>query len=159
MDKNIAALLREDTRTVMVSFDQVAEDFDDLDDTRPAAKAYATQRPKPPANKLYTYVTDLQLAIGDTVIVEARGSLALAFIRDVHDDVKIEPNSDITYKWVVAKVDLAGHAENVRRNAEIEQTVAEAYHNNMRRSFAQQILAGVDDAHRDDLTRLLGKAS
>ena len=156
MDKNIAALLREDTRTVQVSFDQIAEDFDE---DVPAPKGYATNRPKAPGAKLYTYVTDLTLALGDTVIVEARGNLSLAFIRDVHDDVKIEPNSDITYKWVVAKVDLSGHAENVRRNSEIEQTVTEAYRNNMRRSFAQQILAGVDDAHRDGLARLLGKAS
>lgn len=164
MDKNIAALLREDTRTVRVSFCQIAEDFDTTDvDEGPLAtgmrKGYTTQRSKPANAKLYTYVTDLPLAIGDTVVVEARGEIALAFVRSVDDDVKIEPNCDIAFNWVVAKVDLTGHAQNMARNAEIERTVAEAYRNNMRRSFAAQILAGVDDNHREGLAKLLGKSA
>jgi hypothetical protein len=153
MDKNIAALLREDTRTVGVVFDQIIKDFDDFDD-EPAAKP--RQPLKPAGAKDYTYVTNLPLAVGDTVVVEARGLLTLAWVRRVDDDVKIEPNSDTTFKWVIAQVDLAGHTDNLRRNEEIERTVAEAYRHNMRRSFAQQILSGVDDAHRDNLQKLLG---
>lgn len=157
MDKNIAALLRQDTKTVHVSFDQVANDFDELNHIEsPTSKKYAAQSTKPPSAKTYLYVTDMNLAIGDTVIVDARGNLALAFVHVVDDDVKIEPNSNTQYKWVIAKIDLTSHVSNMERNVQIEQAVAEAYRNNVRRSFAQQILSGVDDAHRNSLQRLLG---
>ncbi len=154
MDKNIAALLREDTRTVGVVFDQIAKDFDEFDDDDRPAKS--RQPMKPAGAKDYTYVTNLPLSVGDTVVVEARGLLTLAWVRRVDDDVKIEPNSESAFKWVIAQVDLTGHNDNLRRNEEIERTVSEAYRNNMRRSFAQQILSGVDDAHRDSLQKLLG---
>jgi hypothetical protein len=154
MDKNIAALLREDAHTVHVSFDQVAEDFDD-EDSQPT-KAYTSNRPKSPNAKTYTYVTDLPLVVGDTVVVEAQGKINLAFIRRVDEDVKIAPNSGTTYRWVIAKVDMTGYEANIERNKEIEQAVSDAYRNNLRRSFAQQILSGVDDSHRESLQRLIG---
>ena len=154
MDKNIAALLREDARTVHVSFDQLAEDFDD-EDTQPKT-AWTSSRPKSPSAKTYTYVTNLPLQIGDTVVVEAQGKINLAFIRRVDEDVKIEPNSSTTYRWVIAKVDTTGHEANIERNKAIEQAVSDAYRNNLRRSFAQQILSGVDDSHRESLQRLIG---
>ena len=130
MDKNIAALMREGTRTVQVSFDQVAEEFDDLD----PPNRFAAQKAKSPSTKQYTYVTDLPLAIGDCVVVEARGLFNVAFVRGVDDDAKIEPNSDTTYKWVVAKVDLEGYAANMAKNREIADAVSNAYRNNLRRS-------------------------
>ena len=153
MDKNIAALMREDVRTVYVSFDQVAEEFDDVE-VAPNAR-YATQKAKSPAAKQYTYVSDIPLTIGDCVVVEARGIFTVAFVRNVDDDVKIEPNADTAFKWVVAKIDLTGYAANMERNREIADVVQNAYRNNLRRGFAQQILAGVDDANRDRVLALI----
>lgn len=153
MEKNIAALMREDTRTVQVTFDQVANDFDEIESSPPAA---GLNRAKSTTAKSYTYVTDLDLVVGDTVVVEARGLLALARVRSVDDDVAIEPNADTKFKWVVAKVDQARYLENVKRNAEIEEAVANAYRHNLRRSFAQNILAALDDASRGRIGALLG---
>lgn len=155
MERNIAALMRQDCRTVKVIFDQTAAEFDDFE-APPAQLRGTTQRPKAPDAKSYTYVTDLPLAVGDTVVVEARGLLTLAFVRQVDDDVKIEPSSDTQYKWVVARVDLAPYAATVEKNAELERVVAEAYRANLRRSFANQVLSVVDDVSRERITKLLG---
>ena len=148
MEANIAALLREDARTVKVSYDVEEED---------AANGSAPYRK--PDTKAYTYVTNLPLAVGDVVAVFARGAMKLASVREVDDEVKIEPNSTTTYQWVVAKIDLEGFRANCERNKAIEQTVHEAYRQNLRRSFAQQILAGVDEARKGELQKLLGSAS
>ncbi len=157
MDKNIAALLREDTKTVHVSFESGLADFDDLDDvvvtTKPAgAKAV---RPVPGHLRLYTYVTHLDVKPGDTVVVNASSEIKLAHVIRVDEQAEIEPNSTTAYKWVIDKVDMVAYDENQQRNAEIERTVGEAYRQNLRRSFAQTILGAVDDDKRDSLTKLL----
>lgn len=187
MEKNIAALMREDTRTVHVSLDHavipsladfaapllksmtkqeiakaynsayrgsVGAEADDFDDDMPIV----TSRPKSPGAKTYTYVTNLALGIGDTVVVDADGQLKLASVRHVDEECAIEPNSTTKFKWVLAKVDLAPAHDNARRNAEIEEAVNNAYRQNLRRGFAQQVLAGIDDASREKLTALIGGA-
>lgn len=157
MDKNIAALLREDTKTVHVSFDLGLADFDDLEDTHVVAKIAgaphkaSTQR----GVRLYTYVTHLDVAAGDTVVVQARGEVKLVTVIKVDDQPEIEPNSDVAYQWVIDKVDMAAFQENQQRNAEIELTVGEAYRQNLRRSFAQTVLGALEDGKREDLTKLL----
>ena len=154
MDKNIAALLREDARTVHVVFEKAITEFEDLD----APERTPTRRVPQAGQKVktYTYVTHLQLARGDSVIVEAAGRLCLAFVDSVDDEVDIEPNAATAYRWVVSKLDMKAHEANMDRNKEIEKTVADAYRNNMRKSFAQQILAGVDANKQEHLTKLLG---
>ena len=142
MDKNIAALLRDDARTVGVNFS-----------THLAAE---NGSPASPYSE-YTYVSHLQLAVGDIVVVKAKGRVALATVSRVDDSVDIEPNADMRYAWVIAKVDVSEHAANMARNAEIERAVSEAYRDNMRRSFAQQILGGVEDGEKK--ARLLALTS
>jgi preprotein translocase subunit YajC len=138
MDKNIAALLREDAVTVRVQFQQtVAEQ-----------KQGFTQQS-------YQYVTNLKLQEGDKVVVDGGGKMKLAEVVEVHETVEIKPNEDIQYKWILLKVDLSEALANAQRNKQIEDTVSDAYRANLRRSFAQQILSGVDDSQRDALTLLL----
>lgn len=157
MDKNIAALLREDARTVHVVFEKAITEFEDLDaPERPPARKSPTQSPKV---KTYTYVTHLPLVKGDSVIVEAAGRLCLAFVEHVDDEVDIEPNASTAYRWVISKLDMQAHEANMDRNKEIEKTVADAYRNNMRKSFAQQILSGVDAGKQAHLTKLIGGAN
>ena len=134
MDKNIAALLRTDTRTVEVLLY--------TDSTR--------------APKAYTYVTDLDLQVNDKVVVDANGEYKLAEIAAVHDGVNIEPNSNVQYKWIISKVDTAQYDANMAKNKEIEQMVGKNYQQNLRRGFAEQILNGMDAKGRSAVTKLLG---
>ena len=65
MEKNIAALMREDTRTVEVVFSG--------------------------SGQHYTYITDVPLEPGDFVVVYARGELKVVEVVCMHDSVQIAP--------------------------------------------------------------------
>lgn len=160
MDKNLAALMRQDTRTVQVVFGALAPDLAAVPGMAEAfASGHVASTPKAPDAKGYTYVSDIPLAVGDVVVVEAqtpRGTLQVATVRQADEDVKIEPNSDTRYNWVLAKVDFTAYAATAQRNAELENVVSEAYRHNLRRSFASQILAGVDDDNRARVAALIG---
>lgn len=167
MEKNIAALMRQDARTVHVSYNV---DIDEENQPKyvqkatssPAMdlKAYGDQFQRPPSKsvpfrqKTYTYVTDLPLKDGDLVIVDAAGAMKLATVAHIDDVVDIEPNSNIAYKWVVAKVDLTHYEQCMAKNKLITDAVADAYKSNLRRSFAQQILGGMPEEQRLALEKL-----
>jgi hypothetical protein len=143
-EKNIAALLREDSKTIRVTFNP---------------NRYETEWAKGQEHaqeKLYNYVTHFDVAVGDSVLVEAAGQLKVVTVVNIDDGVKIEPGADYALRWVIMKIDLTEHNANMARNEEIETMVKEAYQKNLRRSFAQQILSGVDDSARDNLQKLLG---
>lgn len=98
MDKNIAAILRKDARTVSVSFNG--------------------------ADRTYTYITNLDFEVDDYAVVEVGGALKVVQIVSVAPDLRIAPGSDIQFKWIVAKVDFTEYEKNVRRNAHIEDQAA-----------------------------------
>lgn len=140
MDKNIAAILREDARTVWVTFDMT------------------TEPDVPFAGKCYTYVTDMDLYVGDIVVVTSQQGpkMGLAKVVRVDDDLNIEPNSDIKYQWVVDRVDMAAYNDNMQRNATIEKSIGTSYRKQMRRAMANQILSDLSDESKVEMQRLLG---
>ena len=162
-EKNIAALMREDARTVHVVFD-TDEGMADFD-TPISAGEWVDEAPAPgyriaPArnkSRTYTYVTHLDIAEGDVVAVQAAGVVKIARIVKVDDHAKIEPSSNTRYNWVIARIDVEAHHANMARNAEIEKVVADAYRANLRRGFAQQILSGLEDGKRDEVLKLIAK--
>ena len=91
-ERNIAALMRNDCRTVHVRFNLVGNEFD--------APPYPPTGKKPTNG--YTYVTDIALSPCDIVVVDGAGELKLAWVESVDDDVKIEPSSETTFEWVRA---------------------------------------------------------
>ena len=147
MDKNIAALMRHDARTVHVVFRSNSE----------SNCGWGTKR--------YTYVSHLELQPGDQVIVpmgygtkelEQNSVTTIAWVKAVDDTVKIEPNSDITYKWVISKIDMSAHEANMQRNMDIEAMVADAYRESLRASFSTRVLESMDADKRAAVTKLLG---
>ncbi len=140
MDKNVAALLREDARTVHVLYfeTRVGEGFNIN-----------------PTPKTYTYVTHFDLKVDDKVVVMAGGQFKLALVKKVDDEVKIDPNDAIKYAWVIAKVDMDAHDANMARNRQIEDSVADAYRKSLRRSFSEQVLGALPAAKRNEVRKLL----
>lgn len=132
MDKNIAALLRHDTKTIGVVFDEQS------------------------GQKDYTYVTHLQVVKGDRVVVDARGELKVAYVSRVDSELAIEPNSNTCFKWVIDVVDMVAAMENDEKNIEIEQTCAKAYQRNLRRSFADTILSGLPEDEKEKINAVIG---
>jgi hypothetical protein len=125
MDKNIAAILREDAKTCAVQF---------------------ANNDGGSVSQPYTYVTHLDLEPGDYVVVPAGGqdALKIAEVVRVDDDLEIEPNASVKYKWVVDVVNVKAARENRDRNAEIEKMLASSYRTNARQAYAQQFLSGAD---------------
>ena len=136
MDKNAAALLREDTRTVQVQFKAEGQNAQAL--------------------KLYTYVTSLPVKPGDFAIVETSGVLKVVEVIHVHDEAKIEPNSDMAFKWLKAIVDFSPGEEEQALNRQIEEKIAAAYKVSLRRPFAQSVLSVLPKGEQAALKALLG---
>lgn len=119
IDPNIAAIMRDDATTVEVSFGAVGE-------------------------LPYTYITSIKLELEDYAVVPGNhGGFTVGKVVAVHDDLQLPPNADITYKWVVAKLDLTDYNANLARNATIEQAVADAYQTNARQSMRAAVMAGM----------------
>lgn len=120
IDPNIAAIMRDDATTVEVSFGAEGE-------------------------RAYTYITSIKLELEDYVVVPLGklGGFTVGKVVAVHDDLQLPPNADITYKWVVAKLDLTDYNTNLARNATIEQAVADAYQTNARQSMRAAVMAGM----------------
>jgi hypothetical protein len=119
MDKNIAAILREDAKTIQVGFELASET----------------------AGKLYTYVTHLPLVPGDIIVVPVASSgWKVAKVISVDDDLLIEPNADYRYSWVIARVDMDAANANQQRNREIEAHLAASYRVSARQAYAMQFL-------------------
>lgn len=140
MDKNLAALLRADAKTLTVRF---MVDFEN-----------GTRKSKP-----YTYVSHLPLTKGDGVVVDVNGRTVVAIVETIDDEVKIEPGCDTEYKWVIGKIDMAAHEANEKRNAEIVAEAAVIVRENMRKSFASQVLGAASPEQRDKLLQLTGNAT
>ena len=134
MDKNIAAILREDTTTISLRL--------------------------PGSDQELTYVTDLQFQPGDhAVVLSNRDNYVVGVVVEVHDDLQIEPNSDILYKWVVAKLDVTAYQQNVERNTIIESTLTPTYRKSARRAFAQAMLSNATAEDQAKLQGVLGTST
>lgn len=129
MDKNIAAILRDDTYTVDVNM---------------------------PDGKNLTYVTNLPVKVGDLVVLPTNsGQYAVRPVAAVHDELRIEPNSEIEYKWIVQVLDLTEYNTNLEKNALIEKTMSSTYQKTARAAFRQSALACASDEDRVKLEAIL----
>lgn len=154
MDKNIAALMREDTKTVSVRFFQDCNQNEVMQDSNinESLGLGSNARLSP---KLYTYVTNFDLKIGDFCVVFVEGMLRCVVVETIDKDCAIEPNSSIQYKWIAAKVDMSAHIENFEKNKQITDLVANAYKKNVRAQFSQLLLASMDDDSKKALSSLI----
>lgn len=164
-EKNIAALLREDAKTIKVTFSMVRENSvlegKSLDEelrtnAMDLLQSAGAENSRETDFKLYSYVTHLEVKPFDIVLVEAAGQLKAATVIDVDEEVVVEPGANFALRWVVQKLDLTAYSENMKRNQEIERLVQEAYKANLRRSFRAQILSGLEGPAVDGLQKLLG---
>lgn len=111
-----------------------------------------------PSGSTYRYISEQPLEQDDIVVVQtgSNNRMVTAVVAEVHDDLLIEPNEDIKYKWVVAKVDIKPFEALQERIKEIERQVSGAYKRNLRRGFADAVLASLPDNERNDLQKLIG---
>jgi hypothetical protein len=144
MDKNIVALVREDTKTVGVRFfpdvkvvskaGDIAMEVDDF-----ARYARTTQ------GKEYTYVTTKNLKLGDLCLVFVGERPAIVEVTRVDETLAIEPNAAKEYKWIACVFDTSEYDKLMKQNAEVAKILQDKYQQNVRAQFRQVFLAGADD--------------
>ena len=164
-EKNIAAMLREDAKTIKVAFSLIRKnssiDGVNLDEEQRAPAmdlldSLGVRNTQETDFKLYSYVTQLDVEPFDVVLVEAANQLKAATVIEVDEEVVVEPGANFALRWVVQKLDFTDYTTNMERNKEIERLVQEAYKANLRRSFRAQILSGLEGPAVDGLQKLLG---
>lgn len=148
MDKNIAAFLRPEAKTVAVRFFQ--DKFKDIAEKMTLLGDEVSLSPQ-----AYTYVTDLNVQVGDLVIVYAVSVPKVVMVVQVDNNLDLEPNDTVEYKWVVAKVDMSPYIDNCKKNALINRTIAKAYKNNMRKQFTDLFFASMDEDSRKFLASVI----
>lgn len=154
MEKNIAAFLDDSAYSVHVQIGGMGQE--------------------------YTYVTNIVgLEVGDAVVVPVIGQTRAARLKfdsmndtkeavDKYDakvatvsrvdpEVNVPTDSDMEYKWVIAKIDFNPWLATMERNNQIVDAVTDAYKRNLRRSFSERILGEMQDGPKNQLLALLGK--
>lgn len=132
-EKNAAAFLRNDTKTVGVRL---------MTESSPT--------------KEYTYVTTQPLAVDDIVVVPAVSdqNFVLAKVTRVDEKLAIEPRSGQKYKWVAAKVDLAAYQATLEANSKLEDMIADSYRKQAQVAYREQLLTLAGD--NAELRALIG---
>ena len=154
MEKNLAAFLREDTKTVGVRFikDTISQDAQNfpmpLVGTE-KVEAYAL------SNKEDTYITDLPLEVEDHVIVFVHDAPKVAIVTRVDEAVNIAPKDNVEYKWIACRVDYSQYKENCQKNKQIAEFMSTSYRKNVKEQFREIVLAGLDAKGKKALTNLL----
>ena len=154
MEKNLAAFLREDTKTVGVRFikDTFSRDTENFQMTLVGTEnveAYSL------SNKEYTYITDLELQVEDHVIVFVHDAPKVAIVTRVDEAVNIAPKDNVEYKWIACRVDYSQYKENCQKNRQIAEFMSTAYRKNVKEQFREIVLAGLDAKGKKALTNLL----
>lgn len=131
-EKNAAAFLRDNARTLQVVF---------IGDCNV---------------KHYTYVTDLDLKVDDLVVVPANGeeAFSLAKVATVQEDLQIDPASSQKFRWVVAKVDTTYYTNLMEGNKAIDEMIRNSYRANARQAFQAALLSSCGEDAKLKLQQL-----
>lgn len=136
MDKNIVALVREDTKTVKVRF------FPDMCFDGDPHKNYDTERyTRNLSGKEYVYVTTFDCKPGDLALVFVGERPAIVEIQSVDEALEIQPNDTRQYKWIAAIVDTSAYEKIMQQNKQLEEILRNEYQKNVRRQFRDVFLA------------------
>ena len=159
-EKNIAALVREDTKTIGVRFYQGERDYKtssqtaqrvDIVDIVDLDTLVSGLSPKE-----YTYVTHLDFKIGELAIVKAVGELKVAYVSRVDEGCEIEPNLNMKFSWVVDRVNQDEYENQMNINKQLEDTVNKAYKQNVKNQFRSLVLGSIDSEAAAKINLLLG---
>lgn len=143
MTKQIAALLRDDLTTVNVVFLREVRDEEDLrlrpnkPTTPPIIRRREVKESEP-----YTFKVlkeDAQHIVeGDYCVVDTAAGLRVAKVVEVHNEPQIDPDSDIDYRWFVAKIDVLRHHAILDHERALEKQVLQAERTVKRKSMIEQ---------------------
>lgn len=142
MDKNIVALVREDTKTVQVKFFPDVRVVDKNGSV--AALDDGDRYMRKTAGKEYTYVTTFNCKMGDLALVFVGERPAIVEIQSVDEVICIQPNEDKEYKWIAAIIETSAYDKLMEQNNAMKAVLAKSYQTTIRRQFRNVFLESTD---------------
>lgn len=107
-------------------------------------------------NKEYTYKTVLDLKEDDFVVVQTPSNqYQVVQVRTVLDPLEVEVDSRITYKWVVAKVDMAHYEECVEMEDQLSAKLRKAAVRKRRAEVKDSVMEFLTDEERTEAVKLV----
>lgn len=119
-------------------------------------------RPEDPHNfkakgvRVYTYKVpkDMELRVGDSVVVEVGSEYKVVTVVEVHEFPQIDyTQSSIRYKWVVSKVELAQYNRLQEHDKIIRHNLRLLAHSNQRNSLVAQLKAEFGEAAFENMSK------
>ena len=132
MPNNIAAIMRTDVKAVDVRFNSTK-------------------------SGIYTYLTTFAVAVDDFVVVPLTDETFKVAKVCAVKPAELDPNDELTYKYIVHAFNLDAYNKVLTENEEIERLIAGAQRASMRNAFANAVLANVDTDTRMQLELLTNK--
>lgn len=118
-----------------------------------------------PVGASYTYKTELDLEVGDEVVVDSPSTgMTVVYVSQIHDLPQLDTQAPFQYKWVVSKVDRAGYDTRLETEADLEKEFAVIKHKQQRLNALNELKESLGVAFGEDcpeldelLNRLSGK--
>mgnify|MGYP006054216393 CR=1 FL=1 len=126
---NIAAIMRTDVKAVDVRFSSTK-------------------------SSIYRYLTTFTVAVDDFVIVPLTDETFKVTKVCAVKPAELDPNDELTYKYIVHAFTLDAYNKLLTENEEIERLIAVSQRASMRNAFANAVLANVDTDTRARLELL-----
>lgn len=123
--QHLIALLQKNYTTVEVTFEKGS-----------TAQGYTYKVPNSLAEKLEK---------GDMLVVPARNTFNVAWVREVHDEPKINVKEPLALKWVVQKVDTTAYDDQTAREAEALAKIETAERRKAQEEALQTLLGSAED--------------
>lgn len=98
-------------------------------------------------SKKYTYKVPLtaNIQMGDAVVVEGDGILAIAKVDCVHDKPQIDVKAPYAFKWIVCKVDRAAYDDQMAREAQAIEMLEAAERARAKQDALAELMKHVPD--------------
>jgi len=106
--------------------------------------------------KEYTYKTVLPLEEGDFVVVSTpNNQFQVVQVREVLDPLEVALDPNVTYKWVVAKVDMTHYDECVEMEKELSAKLRKAEVRKRRQELKADVMEHLTDDERSEAIKLV----
>ena len=151
MDKNAVAFIRNDVRTLTVAF---------IDSEKGNTEHYSAEalRQRAMPYQKYTYLTiDPSIQEGDWALVEVNGFVKSVYVVTASDELTIEPNAPVEYRFIVGKIELAQYRQLLDQNAKIADLLRASYRSSIREGFRNTLLSGLPQDQQTTISLLLSK--
>lgn len=136
---NLTSLISDNYKTIECSYDRTS--VNPLTPVR--------------GEKMYTYKAplDMDLQVGDAVIVNPPQGFKVVIVTKIHDAPQINPDARYEYKWIVSKVDQTQYQTRMTNEALVREKLARL--KRLQRVRDELMSLGITEDELEDMKQLL----